>query len=151
MHQYVAAHRNGAVNTEDFITSVNAVAGQDLDWFFQQWVYQAGHPEVRYEIQPGVPTYNDVSVTIQQTQQNAPIFRFPLKLDVQTQSGVVSRFFWFNEQNQTAVEHFDSPVVNADLVTFQPLLVQLTPMDVPPVESVCGAQFRIGFGLSESI
>jgi aminopeptidase N len=144
MRQYVAAHPNGTVNTEDFIGSVNAVSGQDLHWFFQQWVYEAGHPEVQYWIQSGVPTASDVTVTIQQIQQNAPIFRFPLTLDVVTQAGTSTRFFWFNQQSQTVVEHFASAVISADLVAFQPLLAQLIPLDAPPINPPVVHDFALG-------
>jgi aminopeptidase N len=144
MRQYVAAHRAGTVDTEDFINVVNSVAGTNLHWFFDQWIYQAGHPELSIQVQPAVPTENDVTVTIVQTQTNAPIFRFPLLLNVVTAEGTVQRQFWFNQQTQAVTEHFSAAVQSAALVDFQPLLFKLNPAGVGPFQPGVAQNFTLG-------
>ena len=35
------------VETDDFRKAMEAASGKDLKWFFDQWVYKAGHPELK--------------------------------------------------------------------------------------------------------
>lgn len=137
LQDYFAAHIYGLVDTEDLITVINETAGEDLHWFFDQWIYQAGHPEIEYEIHAGVPQSNSVTVDMIQRQQNAPVFRFPLEVTAQTTEGPVTRLFWFDSAEQSVTENYLSDVTSAELTEFQPVLYELygqgTP-DNPPVE-----------------
>jgi len=45
---YRAGFAYGAAATEDFKAAASATAGQDLSWFFQQWVYGIGAPAYQY-------------------------------------------------------------------------------------------------------
>jgi aminopeptidase N len=130
MKRYVQRFAGGTVTTEDFIAVVNETAGQDLRWFFQQWVYEAGHPRLTYSIQAGVPAANDITITIEQTQVNAPVFRFPLKITARMETDTLTRLVWFHEPSETIVEHFPAPVLRAYLASFQPLLVEIKPPQI---------------------
>src|SRR5262249_26884521 len=44
---YVAAHQRGVVETDDFRRAMEDASGKDLKWFFDQWVFRAGHPELK--------------------------------------------------------------------------------------------------------
>jgi aminopeptidase N len=48
---YTNKHAYGLVETKDFILSIEEATGENLQWFFDQWVYKAGYPEfeVKYE------------------------------------------------------------------------------------------------------
>jgi aminopeptidase N len=122
MRTYQTRFANGTVSTEDFISVVNETAGQNLHWFFDQWVYQAGHPEIQIWIQPGVPTATQVTMRVRQIQTNAPIFRLPLLLNVTLPSGMVQQQAWFDQQDQTNVLSFAGNVQSAVLNAIQPLL-----------------------------
>ncbi len=43
---YLEKHKFSSVDTEDFKKAMEEVAGEDLTWFFDQYVYSAGHPVV---------------------------------------------------------------------------------------------------------
>ena len=47
MQQYYCDFRGGAGSTADFQHTVEQVVGQDMDWFFDQWVYGSGVPTYR--------------------------------------------------------------------------------------------------------
>ncbi len=48
---YVKRHQDCAVTSEELRTAVEDVAGEDLQWFWNQWVYGLGYPkfDVRYD------------------------------------------------------------------------------------------------------
>ena len=63
---------------------MEAASGKDLKWFFDQWVYKAGHPElkIRWHYEDADKT---VRVEIQQTQKvddQTPLFRLPTTLAI---------------------------------------------------------------------
>lgn len=81
---YVAQHKFQVVETEDFKKAMEAASGQDLKWFFDQWVFKAGHPElkVRWHYEDSDKT---VRVKVEQTQkidEQTPLFRLPTTLEI---------------------------------------------------------------------
>ena len=86
---YVAAHKFEVVETDDFRKAMEAASGKDLKWFFDQWVYKAGHPElkVRWHYEDADKT---VRVQVQQTQKlddQTPLFRLPTTLEITEDAG----------------------------------------------------------------
>jgi aminopeptidase N len=57
------------------------VTGQDLNWYWNQWYYGSGHPELKIDY-----TYDDATgkatAIIEQTQKSGKIFRLPIAIDV---------------------------------------------------------------------
>jgi aminopeptidase N len=47
IQRYVAAHREGSVETVDLRRAVEAETGLNLEPFFDQWVFKAGHPDIK--------------------------------------------------------------------------------------------------------
>ncbi|MDE2492168.1 MAG: M1 family metallopeptidase, partial [Elusimicrobia bacterium] len=44
---YLRKHRDGSVQTQDLVVAIEEATGRSLQGFFDQWVYRAGHPELR--------------------------------------------------------------------------------------------------------
>jgi aminopeptidase N len=91
IRRYVAEHQLEVVETEEFRKAMEAASGKDLKWFFDQWVYKAGHPELkvrwRYEDDD-----KSVRVRVEQTQavdESTPLFRLPTTLEVAEDVGGV--------------------------------------------------------------
>ena len=79
---YLREHRWQGVETNDLRRALEEVSGQDLEQFFQQWVYGHGVPrlEVIYAWDVG---RKRATVTVRQTQKidkATPAFAFPLDL-----------------------------------------------------------------------
>ena len=47
LRHYLEKHRGGAVETRDLARAVEDSSGRNVDRFFDQWVYGAGHPELK--------------------------------------------------------------------------------------------------------
>ncbi|HVG14133.1 MAG TPA: hypothetical protein VM935_04200, partial [Chitinophagaceae bacterium] len=62
------------------------VTGKDLNWFWNQWYFGAGHPklDVNYSYDAGK---KQVQVITRQTQADSNIFQLPLALDIVLNSG----------------------------------------------------------------
>ena len=86
---YVAANKLAIVETDDFRKAMEAASGKDLKWFFDQWAYKAGHPElkVRWQYEDSDKT---VRLHVQQTQElddQTPLFRLPTTLEITEEAG----------------------------------------------------------------
>jgi aminopeptidase N len=84
IRHYVAKNKYQVVETEDFRKAMEEATGKDLKWFFDQWLYKAGHPELKVRWH-----YNDedktVRVKVEQTQKlenETPLFRLPTTLEI---------------------------------------------------------------------
>ncbi len=82
--RYVADNKFQNVDTEDLREAFEKETGEDLGWFFGQWVYKAGHPELkaswRYEPEDGT-----VRLKVEQVQKldaQTPLFRLPTTMAI---------------------------------------------------------------------
>ncbi|MEL6865843.1 MAG: M1 family aminopeptidase [Bacteroidota bacterium] len=89
LNRYLKDNAYTAVEAHDLRLAFEEVTGEDLNWFFNQWYFSAGHPILDitydYDAETGMATVN-----IEQTQdpekQNPPIFQLPFSIDVYTQA-----------------------------------------------------------------
>ena len=72
--EYYDQYQYSHAETPDFIRVCENISGLDLDWFFDQWIYEAGYPEYRVHSRF---RNNKIDIYIEQIQQNAPVFRMP--------------------------------------------------------------------------
>jgi aminopeptidase N len=84
---YYQRHMNGVASTADLRRAMEEVSGQDLRWFFAQWLTRSGVPQVsgtwRYD-----SAARHIVMTVRQTQAGDP-FRFSLGVGVSAASGSV--------------------------------------------------------------
>jgi aminopeptidase N len=84
---YYQRHMNGVASTADLRRAMEEVSGQDLRWFFAQWLTRSGVPQVsgtwRYD-----SAARRIVMTVRQTQAGDP-FRFSLGVGVSAASGSV--------------------------------------------------------------
>ena len=69
------------VETSDLKKAIEETTGQNLDWFFKQWVYEPGFPD--YDVKW---TYNarnrSVKLTVKQIQKNTNLFKMPVNVEI---------------------------------------------------------------------
>jgi aminopeptidase N len=115
VHRYLANHALGVARTDDFRTAIRQATGEDLDWFFDQWLYQAGYPEFTVTQQYDAAARR-LTLHVAQTQQDTSradstglrfttpaAFRMPLQVRVGTAAGDVTRDFQLSQREQTLV------------------------------------------------
>ncbi|MCA1664474.1 MAG: HEAT repeat domain-containing protein, partial [Myxococcales bacterium] len=80
IRHYVKKHAGGSVETRDLARAVDEATGWNPDRFFEQWLFKAGHPELKIET-----SWDDEQklcrLAIAQTQKvegDTPLFHFPL-------------------------------------------------------------------------
>ena len=80
---YLTRHRFGNVETSDLKKVMEETSGRDLGWFFDQWVYMAGHPEIDV-VHTWDPATSSVRLTVTQTQKadrmTPAAFRIPMEV-----------------------------------------------------------------------
>ncbi|MCE9636230.1 MAG: HEAT repeat domain-containing protein [Planctomycetes bacterium] len=93
IRRYVAANHDRAVMTEDLRASFEAAAGQDLSWFFDQWVYGYGFPEldVAGEWNEADKAFHVKVAQTQPVSEAMPLFHTPVDVEVTWADGKVER------------------------------------------------------------
>jgi aminopeptidase N len=83
LNVYLTKNKFGTGNADKLRLAFEEVTGKDLNWFFNQWYFGAGHPEleINYNYEANKKM---ASVYINQTQETDKIFRLPLAVDVYT-------------------------------------------------------------------
>lgn len=77
---YLERHRYGTVHTRHFQRALEDATGKNLDRFFAEWVYGAGHPQLEVSVSHAD---GQLTVAVKQTQDGdnvAKAFAFPLEI-----------------------------------------------------------------------
>jgi len=77
LQTYLELFKNKTAETDDIRKIFEQSSGKSLQEFFDQWMYQGGHPELNVTVSV---TNSAVSMKIQQKQVN--VFRFPLDIAI---------------------------------------------------------------------
>ena len=117
LQHFLTQHAYQPVDTHDFMKSIWEVTGQNLDWFFEQWIFKAGHPvlDLEYEWKDQQVSLNVRQV--QDTNTNIPIFKMPVKVAITTADETTIHTVWLKE----AIQRFSFPCQS------KPLLVRFDP------------------------
>jgi aminopeptidase N len=94
--------RYGNITTEQFRQVCEVVSGMELDWFFQQWIYDVGCPEfqLRYKITDLENGKYEISGGVEQIQTVGPIFTTPIEMTIKSFAGDSSFTFWIDERKE---------------------------------------------------
>lgn len=106
--EHRSRHEFQGATTAQFIQTASDVAGQDLSWFFDPWLFEPGAPAYEFGWQnatiDGAPY---VRLRITQTQSGSyPLFAMPIEVRVTTGAGVQT----FTVFNDAATQHYLLPL-----------------------------------------
>ena len=79
LKKYLTDHQYRSAEVSQLRLALEEVSGKDLQWFFNQWFYGAGHPNIQVSYD-----YNSLekTVTINFVQTQTNEFKFPMAIDV---------------------------------------------------------------------
>ena len=94
LNLYCTRHRGANVITQDLQHAFEDTTGRNLDFFFDQWVYKEGHPEIEVS-----SAFDDkkklLSVTVKQTHKTGDTivsaFSFPVTIALMDAQGLETR------------------------------------------------------------
>lgn len=121
LRAYGNAHAYSVAATEDMRKSFETVFQDDLEWFFDQWVYQAGYPE--YQITNTIGEHDneglfEINIMLEQKQVDAPpVFYGPVEFLFRSGEADTVITFWNNEREQEFLITFAS---RPDTIIFDP-------------------------------
>ncbi len=85
---YRAAYEYASAVTPQFQAEVETVSGQDLDWFFDEWIYETGYPEYQYSwLADSTAGGYELNLVIDQVQTGGTVFTMPVEVLVTMMSG----------------------------------------------------------------
>ena len=96
-------HQYQPVNTEDLKKAIEEETGQNLTWFFDEWVYKAGHPvfDVSYKWNEDA---GQILLSVKQTQKMdslTGVFKMPVDIEITAPSGVTSKRIGILKEDST--------------------------------------------------
>lgn len=116
LSKYLHDYEYGTAEAVQIRLAMEAVSGRDLNWFFDQWYFANGHPQLNVAYDYNSST-KKVKVTVVQTQSN--LFEFPFAFDVVVDGKTSRQHVWVakNKENSFEFEANKAPEVvipNAD-------------------------------------
>ncbi len=126
VHRYLTDHAFGVATTEDLRQAFLDATGENLDWFWREWIYSAGYPSFTVTSTFDA-TAHRVTLVVRQTQRDSlkadstgmrfvipEAFTMPVTIRVGTAAGDVTR--------QARIRQRDDTIV-VDNVTSEPTMV----------------------------
>ncbi|HEX5354324.1 MAG TPA: M1 family metallopeptidase [Rhodanobacteraceae bacterium] len=123
LNYYLTTHHAQTTDSADLASSIRIRTGQDLSWFFYEWVYKGGHPDYRVTASYNPKRRVEV-VKVAQTQEvnaNTPIFDMPIHLA------------FFDDKNQKVDKQVRDNAANQEFdvpLAFAPKWVDFDPNDI---------------------
>ena len=128
VHLYMNRHALGVVETNDFRYAMEEVSGLGLEWFFEQWCYRPGVPELSVDVRYDGKS-RELLVDIEQTQhidEQAPAYRFTLPIFVRTDNEDHTFDIEVQEQQTSYRAVLDSPPTIVAVDPYLHVLKKLT-------------------------
>lgn len=93
INNYLTTNKFKSAEAHQLRLAFEEVTGRDLNWYFNQWYYDSGHPSVEIDY-----NYDDaagkVTVVVKQTQKSGKYFKLPLAVDIYNGAEKVRHNIW---------------------------------------------------------
>ncbi|MCA0933070.1 M1 family metallopeptidase [Lutimonas saemankumensis] len=97
IRSYYQKFKDGNAMSSDFQEAMEEVSGEDLEFFFDQWLYQKGYPEIKWSW-----NYKKGKLIINLEQlQKHHVFRFPIEFGIRSGDEIKKVKFEINKSSET--------------------------------------------------
>ena len=99
LNKYLNDHKFKSAEAAQLRLAFESVTGKDLHWFWNQWYFGSGNPEltINYNYENGKSR-----VVVDQTQKSGKIFQLPIAIDVYANNGEKTRYkVWLENKSDT--------------------------------------------------
>ena len=99
LNLYLNEHKFSTGEAHQLRLAFEQVTGQDLNWFWNQWYFGAGHPvlDISYVYDSSA---HKMIVAIEQQQKSGQIFQLPIDIDIYTSGKKTRHSVWMRQQRQ---------------------------------------------------
>lgn len=120
LNYYLTTNKFKSAEAHNLRLAFEEVTGRDLNWYFNQWYFNSGHPSVEIDYM-----YDDaagkVDVIVKQTQKSGKLFKLPLDIDIYNGAEKVRHSVWAQNAADTFTFTYtkrpDLVNVDADKIT----------------------------------
>ncbi|WP_207512590.1 M1 family metallopeptidase [Longitalea luteola] len=115
LNVYLTANKFKSAEAHQLRLAFEEVTGKDLNWFWNQWYFGAGHPKLTIDY-----AYDDnakkVQVVVQQTQAGNKVFTLPVAIDIYNGAEKVRHNVWIDDKVDTFTFSYNTrpDLVNVD-------------------------------------
>ena len=117
LKRYLIKHAYSTAEAHDLRMSFEDVAGEDLNWFFNQWFFAKGYPvlDIQQEYSPEKKEIK-IMVTQKQNLEKWPLFKLPIYIDIYTNEGIDRKEHVILNRFDTVIYSLKNPplLVNID-------------------------------------
>lgn len=99
---YLEKNKFKTAEAHDLRLAFEEVTGEDLNWFFNQWYYAKGHPELNIKKTYDATTKKlTLEITQQQDFKVAPLYKLPVYIDIYAGGKKERKRIWIEDVKNT--------------------------------------------------
>lgn len=113
VNRYLTRHAYDNATTDDLRQAILSATGENMEWFWNEWIYQAGYPE--FAVTASYDSlHSRLTLQVKQTQSDSSqadstglryitpaVFRMPVTIRVGTAKGDRIQTVWLDQREQT--------------------------------------------------
>ncbi|UCF62935.1 MAG: T9SS type A sorting domain-containing protein [bacterium] len=102
LQTYYQEYKYGNATIPEFHSICESISSMDLDWFFQEWIYDIRYPKLEYSWVSLFDTdHFEVKLTIDQVQETGPLFQMPIDVRLSGNASSLDTTVWIYTVSQS--------------------------------------------------
>lgn len=110
---YLERFKFGNAEIADLRSAFEDVCGEDLNWYFNQWFYKPGHPDLDIAYAWDEANKSTKVIISQNQNKKFPIYRLPIDVDIYVNGSKTRQRVWVEKQKE---EFYFATAAKPDLI-----------------------------------